>query len=270
MAEIDRRWIFLAMGLAVVIPFVLNWRLPSGSPNPRTQATFEMVEKAKPGDVLVIAFDYGPSVMPELHPMALALTRHGLGNDLRVVAMTMGVQGSLMADDILAQVAEEMPEKQDGVDYVNLGYKPGGEIVVLGMGDDITNIYPKDSQGRRSSDLKVLEGVRNFDDIYLVVDLASSSTPDTWIMYAHERFGQELAAGVTAVMATDYYPYLDTGQLVGMLNGLKGAAEYEQLIGHADAAVLGMTAQSVAQLAMILFVIVGNIGYFATRRRSQV
>jgi len=39
-----------------------------------------------------------------------------------------------------------------------------------------------------------------------------------------------VAVGVTAVMAADLYPYLQSGQLVGMLAGLKGAAEYEKLV----------------------------------------
>ena len=30
--------------------------------------------------------------------------------------------------------------------------------------------------------------------------------------------------GITAVMAPDFYPYLQAGQIVGMLNGLKGGA----------------------------------------------
>jgi hypothetical protein len=39
-----------------------------------------------------------------------------------------------------------------------------------------------------------------------------------------------VAVGVTAVMAADMYPYLQSGQLIGMLSGLKGAAEYEKLV----------------------------------------
>jgi hypothetical protein len=51
-----------------------------------------------------------------------------------------------------------------------------------------------------------------------------------WITYARPKYGLNVAVGVTAVMAADMYPYLQSGQLVGMLSGLKGAAEYEKLV----------------------------------------
>ena len=78
--------------------------------------------------------------------------------------------------------------------------------------------------------------------------------------------GGRVGAGITAVMATDLYPYLQTKQIVGLVNGLKGAAEYEHLIGHHEMGVRGMAAQSIAHLWIILLVIVGNIAYFVSRR----
>ncbi len=267
LVAIDRRWIFLAIGTAVTLPFVLNLTLPTGGVNVRTRNVYDVIARARPRDTIVLAYDFGPSSMPELRPMALALTSHALRRNLRVLALTLNVQGSLIADDVFKEIAARMPEKKDGTDWVNLGFKPGGSLVILGMGDSIQRTFAKDAQGRPTASLPVMRGVTNFSSIRLVVDLASSSTPNTWILFAHERFKQVVAAGVTAVMATDYYPYLATGQLVGMLNGLKGAADYEQLLEHPDKAVLGMTSQSIAHLAIIAFVIIGNIGYFWTRRR---
>ncbi|MGC9317013.1 MAG: hypothetical protein ACP5KN_03125 [Armatimonadota bacterium] len=73
-------------------------------------------------------------------------------------------------------------------------------------------------------------------------------------------------------MATDLYPYLQSHQLVGLINGLKGAAEYELLLGleGEDApGMLGMSAQSIAHLLIIVLVIVGNIAYFASGRHRR-
>ena len=75
----------------------------------------------------------------------------------------------------------------------------------------------------------------------------------------------EMAAGVTAVMATDLYPYWKSDQLVGVINGMKGAAEYEHLVGVTGWGILGMSSQSIAHLLIILFIIMGNIGYLAGR-----
>ena len=136
----------------------------------------------------------------------------------------------------------------------------------MGMGESIAKVYPTDADGRPLSQLPVMAGVQSYKDVALLVDLASSSTPGSWIGYAHERYKLAMAAGITAVMATDYYPYLQTGQLVGMINGLKGAAEYEALIEHPGLGTLGMSAQSIAHVFIILLVIIGNIALFASGR----
>jgi hypothetical protein len=65
------------------------------------------------------------------------------------------------------------------------------------------------------------------------------------------------------------YSFVNAGQMTGLLGGMKGAAEYEKLIGHPDKAMRGMDAQSLAHMAIIFLVIVGNIGFFATRKRKS-
>ena len=270
LSTIDRRWVFLAIGLAVSLPFFFGATVPVGTPGPRAKDLYQAIEDIPSGGVIMLSFNYGPAAMPELDPMAMAITRHALGRGVRVIAQTLDPEGTLMADRVFRDIADKMPDKRDSVDYVNLGYKPGGVAVVLGIAEGITKTYSTDARGRTTRSLEVLDGVEDYDDIALVVDLASSGSYATWVLYAHERSGQRVAAGVTAVMATDIYPYLDTGQLVGALKGMKGAAAYEELIGVRGTGYQGMTSQSVAHLVIILFVIVGNIGYFATRRRRSV
>jgi len=72
------------------------------------------------------------------------------------------------------------------------------------------------------------------------------------------------------VQAPTMLPYVnEQQQLVGLLGGLKGAAEYELLINKPGFATKGMDAQSVAHLIIILFILIGNIGYFATRKQKD-
>lgn len=267
--ELDRRWVFLGIALAVAIPIVTEYALPLGKPAPPTVAVYDAVEALEPGDVLMIAFDYGPSSMPELHPQGLALLQHAFKKDLRVLAVTLNVQGTALARDALATVAQKAGA-EDGVDYVNLGFAPGGSAVILGMGENIADVYPASADGRPVGTLPVMEGVTNYEDIALLVDLAASAAPRSWIAFAHERYDQTLAAGITAVMATDFYPYLQSNQLVGLINGLKGAAEYEDLLEiEAGPGLLGMSAQAISHLFIIFLVIAGNIAYFASGRHRR-
>ena len=70
-------------------------------------------------------------------------------------------------------------------------------------------------------------------------------------------------------MAPDLYPFLQSGQMKGLLGGLAGAAEYEALVGAPGLGTTGMQPQSVTHLIIILFILVGNTVYFITRRRGN-
>jgi hypothetical protein len=67
-------------------------------------------------------------------------------------------------------------------------------------------------------------------------------------------------------MATDYYPYLSSGQLLGLIGGMKGAAEYERLMSISGDARRGMDAQSMVHVIIVLLVVLGNVALFASRR----
>lgn len=269
--DLDRRWVFLGIALAVVIPIVTRYALPLGEPAPPTVAVYDYIEQLEPGDVVMVAFDYSPSSMPELHPQALAMVRHMLQRDLRVLSVSLNVQGTALGREVLATVGDEVGAV-DGVDYVHLGFKPGGSQVILGMGESIAQVYPTAADGRPIAELPVMRGVGSYTDVALVVDFAAGNIPFAWIAYAGERYNQAIACGITAVMATDLYPYLQSGQLVGLINGLKGAAEYERML-DLDPAVapgmLGMAAQSISHLLIIVLVVAGNIAYFVAGRHRR-
>lgn len=266
--NIDRRWIFLCIALAVLVPYLTKLKLLQGTPTPATVTVFDYIEKLPPRSVVMVSYDYGPAGMPEMNPMAVAITRHAFRRNLRVVALTMTPQGVIMADNVFSKVAPEFKARY-GTDYVNLGFKPGGVSVIVGMGSTIHSVFPQDRRGTPLQTLPVMRGVRNFDQVSLLVVFATSSSPGTWVAFAHQRFHVPMAIGITAVMATDYYPYLQSRQLIGILNGLRGAAEYENLIKQPDQGALGMSSQSVAHLVIIFFIILGNIGYFTARRRAR-
>jgi hypothetical protein len=62
---------------------------------------------------------------------------------------------------------------------------------------------------------------------------------------------------------------LRSGQINGLIGGLRGAAEYEILIGQKGKAVAGMDAQSATHIAIIVLVIMCNLFYFSSRNRAR-
>ena len=99
--------------------------------------------------------------------------------------------------------------------------------------------------------------------------MADNATVDYWIQIVNAQYGVPVGSGVTAVVAPKMYSFVNAGQMTGLLGGMKGAAEYEIMVGKEAKAMRGMDAQSLAHLMIILLVVIGNIGYFATRKKEK-
>jgi len=54
-----------------------------------------------------------------------------------------------------------------------------------------------------------------------------------------------------------------------IMGGLLGAAQYEKLADNPGRAMDGMKVQLWAHIVIILFIIMGNVGFFASRRREK-
>jgi hypothetical protein len=129
--------------------------------------------------------------------------------------------------------------------------------------------FPIDFYGNPLDSLPMMQGVKNYDDLTFVLSVNATSGADYWIMYGKERYNFRLALGVTAVMAADYYNYLQSRQIVGILGGLKGAAEYETLLGEGERASIWMNIQSICHFVIVAFIIIGNITYLVIRKESK-
>ena len=265
--RIDRRYIFLFIGMAAFLPLVFPLGLPLGV-TPSSENLFNAVDSLKEGSVVMLTFDYYPSTLPETEPMSYAALRHLFRKNIRVITVTTIPLGALsVMEEVVKNVAREY-NKEYGTDYVNLGYKYGYVAVMLGMGRRISDIFPRDNYDNKLEDLPLMQEVKNYDDIDFLFIVSDNATVDYWVSLVNAQFGLPMGAGVTAVMAPKCYSFLQTGQMVGLLGGMKGAAEYEKLSKNLGRATRGMDPQSMIHLLIIVFIILGNIGYFV-RKRSK-
>ncbi len=134
--KIDRRIIFLVILLAVVIPllFPIGFKIEVSGPVRRLHET---VEALPPGARVLMSFDYGPATMPEVYPMNQALVRHCFEKNLRVIGLALWPEGVSLAQEAMEIAAEEF-DKEYGVDYVNLGYKAGGIVVISAVAESLS------------------------------------------------------------------------------------------------------------------------------------
>lgn len=268
MLKIDRRIIFLIIGLCTLLPLLYPVGLPIKI-SPEVRAVYDYIESLPEGSVFLLSLDFDPSSKPELYPQAVALLHHAFRKNLRVVAMTLWVSGTGLADQIITQVAHEMG-KEDTKDYVFLGWSPGGTAVIINMGQNLYTTFPTDYHGRPTKGLVVLEGVNSLRDVDYAVSLgAGNPGVEAWYVFGKDKYKFEMGGGCTGVMAPGLYPLLRSGQINGLIGGLRGAAEYESLIGRKGQAVAGMDAQSVTHMAIVVLVMLCNLFYFVARWQQK-
>jgi len=268
MLKIDRRIIFGVIGLCTLLPLLYPVGLPIKI-SPEVREVYDYMEALPERSVFLLSIDFDPASKPELHPQAIALLRHAFRKNLRVVAMTLWVSGTGMADQLLTQVAQEMG-KEKGKDYVFLGWSPGGTAVIINMGQDLYESFPSDYSGNPTKGQPVLDGVQSLKDVNYAISLAAGNPGvEAWYVFGKDKYKFELGGGCTGVIAPGLYPLLRSGQINGLIGGLRGAAEYESLIGKKGRAVAGMDAQSATHVAIIVLVIICNLFYFSQRRADK-
>ncbi len=267
MLSLDRRWIYLILAVAVLVPLIVPMHLPVGVSS-EVRAVYDFVDQVRDGQVMHLALEYDPSTMAELHPMAEAILRKVFEQNGRLIMSSLSQFGPAMADELIQRIAREY-HKRSGIDYVFLGYKPYPAITILAMGTDYRVPFPVDYYGAEVDTLPLMAGIRNFDDVRGVVGLCGGNAADMWITYGNAKYGMPLALGVTGVMAADYYQYLQAGQLFGLIPGIKGAAEFEQLTGRTGEGARGIPYQTASHAVVLFFIIATNIAYFAKRSAER-
>ena len=268
MMNIDRRWIYLILGIAVIIPAIISFNVPV-TVTPEVKSVYEFVEGLQPGDYLFMGIDYDPSTMAELHPMSKAIMSQCFSKDVKIIISALSQNGPGMAEEIINEIAGKF-DKKNHIDYCFLGYKPYPAICVLSMGINFRVTFPNDYYGVPLDSIPCMNGIKNYNDCAGVIDICAGNIADFWIVYGNGRYGTKLALGVTGVMAADYYPSLDSGQIFGILPGMKGAAEYEKLSGYKTTALKSMAYQTMSHIVILLFIVVSNIGFFVTRKKKSI
>lgn len=130
--HLDRRWIFLAMLVAVVTPMLLGFTSPA-APSGETSAVFARLEDLPTGSKIALVIDYDPSSEAELHPMTIALIRHCCIKRHKMYFLTLWPTVLPVIDRAVRQVIDKefAASKLDyGQDYVQLGYQPGEQIAI--------------------------------------------------------------------------------------------------------------------------------------------
>jgi hypothetical protein len=262
---------------------------PLGLPIPisdLTQNVWDATVALSAGDIVISSFDFGPSTLPENEPQCKAHLFLCKQLGLRVVALAFWAAGGPLAHDIITEVYGEGYEDtaEYGTNIVYLGYVPGAEVGMRTFGSDTWKAQGTDHYGTSVPELPLMQECKSAADFDLWAEWTSGTPGEQQVIQfvqgLHPGANPDWPAGIlpivagsTAVSVPGMMPFYTAGQLVGILNGLAGAGEFEFLVNaqYPEYPYLqgpGLDAQSVAHVLVILFVVIGNIGWAVSRSRG--
>jgi hypothetical protein len=192
--------------------------------------------------------------------------------------MAVWATGEAQANVTINRVVRgEFAEKKYGEDWIQLGFKAGGQGLMNAIFTNLKGMYTTDASGADINSFPMMAGVNGLRDFALILAVTSGKPGmKEWVQFAGDRGNIPVAGGTTAVEAPLLYPYYPK-QLLGLMGGLQGAAEYEAALvlkypkywATSTTAVKNMGPQAVAHLVIIFFVIIGNVAYFTQRSKDK-
>jgi len=274
--EVERRVIFLFIFVSVASPILFPTVFKEKA-TPIVKKVFDKIENLPSGSKILLSYDFDPAMAPEVQPMADAFSRHCLVKGHKIIFMCLFATGQGQFTQTMTNVIQpEFPEKQDGIDYVNIGYKAGNEGVLNVIISDFKKMFPTDVNTVPYDSIEVFNGVRSCKDMDLIISIGGGRPGiKEWILFVGDPGNIPIATGVAAVVAPQLYPYYPK-QLLGLLGGVKGAAEYEselvanypQFKDSPTPALKMMGPQTLAHIVIMAFIIIGNVLFFLGRKKE--
>ncbi|MCA9677141.1 MAG: hypothetical protein H6709_05310 [Kofleriaceae bacterium] len=290
----DRRWLFLAMGLAITLPLIFPINTPI-KPSPMVQSAYYTVDALPDGDpadsskgaTVFISLDVDPASTPELEPYFRAVLLQLKAKNVKLVMATTWYSAPPLIERWIREMVEQPlapagtpgydgpPDRayKKNVDYVWLGFREGKQAVISAFGSDLRGTFDgRAADGTPLDQIPMMSGKKQLKDFDLMI-LVSAGFPGAkeYVQLVQSRYDLKMVAACTAVSTTDLTPYFQAGQLLGLVGGLAASAEYETMVGKKGLGTQAADVLNIGHLVVILAIIFGNIIFFAGRahRRRQ-
>lgn len=266
--QVDRRWVSLVVLVILALPLVIKIDLPI-IPLPPTKQLKAYIDGLPKDKLIVIACDWEAGTKGECDPLTTAMMDYLMREGRPFAIFSLIPQGPELAGVIAERLARKHQVRY-GEAWINWGYRPNFTTTLIAMMSDLPGTIKTDTRGVDVSTYPMMQGLKSLKDVGLLYNVTGTGILELYIQFCS---GTALAQGCTAVVGPELYPYLQSGQIKGLLVGLGGAAQFETLTGFKDehGAPGGqgsqrMGSQSLGHLLVMLLIIFGNLGAWASER----
>jgi hypothetical protein len=234
-----RQIIAFVVLLAVIVPIFFNTQnspIPFSAPL-ETGAAKNVIDTTLPPDAPVLmVFDYEAALAGELEAAAAPLVDYMvLLKHPRLALVASTPVGAGLSERFMklgnTQIATHY---QAGQTFVNLGFLPGGAAGVLAFAENPAATTPLTVDGQNAWETPVLQGIQKLSQFAAVILLTDDAeTACLWIEQTEGKLGQaNLLVVSSAQTGPMLQPYVQSGQIDGLVVGLGGSAPIEKVNGE--------------------------------------
>jgi hypothetical protein len=194
------------------------------------QAAITAAETIPENAPVLVVFDYEPATVGEMEAAAAPLLDHVmLLKHPRLTFISTSPTGSALAERLISGPLGGHGY-QSGIQYVDLGYLPGGLAGIRAFAQEPRRAAPLTvnlTSAWNSAPLQDVQSISNFASIILITDSAEAGR--AWVEQAGPLRGNASLIIVSSAQAGPmFFSYLQSGQVSGLVNGLNAGAVLEQ------------------------------------------
>jgi hypothetical protein len=225
---------------------------------------------------VLVTFDYEPGMSGEMEAVAASIIDRLMSNGAYLTLVSTSPTGPALAEHFIRDVQAEH-QYQGGLQYINLGYIPGGVSGLSGFAEMPEKVTKFSFDGMQAWETRPLQGISSLSDFALWVLITDNpNTARAWIEQVRPKIGDTpLIAVISAQAEPLIRPYYSSAnpQVNGMISGLAGGIAYEQTVGKDNLARDYWDAFNVGLAIAFGAILIGGginlVSVFSTSRKEK-
>ena len=265
LATYDRRYLYLMIFITTIYPILYPMGMPI-TVGPDTRVWYAEVDKLGSDDIVIVNLGVYFSSYMELQSGVVATCDMLVERGVKIALGTYWPEGESL---IRLYVEPELTKRGyvEGEDYVVLGFVFTNAAAYASIAQDFHGTIHVDWMNNPITGT-FLDRVTDASDLSYFISFADGSDASATNHFAL-KYGTPHMVNPIGVSITDAKAMYDTGLVVAMIASTRGGAELEFLIGKPGVGMSSMDAFTLGHYMLIIFIVMGNIGYFGYTRKVR-